>query len=289
MITLARGDCEADLVPEIGGAVSRFTFAGQNVLRRAAKDAADVREMGSFPLVPYANRIERGLLHFQGRAYRIPRNFCDHPHPLHGQGWRTAWRVASLSRYQATLAFDHSQGDDWPWAYSAEQVFVLTETGLRVRLSVRNRDTQAMPATLGFHPYYPRWPRTRLTASVSGMWLADDTMIPTELVEAARFVDLGHGTHVSEAPFVDNSFTGWRGVARIDQPESGISVSLGGSVDCTVLHCFMPVGQSFFCAEPVSAMPNAFNRPEPAAETGARVLAPGDTFAIEMILGVRRL
>ncbi|MDE2499476.1 MAG: aldose 1-epimerase [Alphaproteobacteria bacterium] len=288
MIALAHGGLEVDVSPEIGGAISRYTFEGKDVLRRAPKDTADVREMGSFPLVPYANRIEHGLLHFQGHEYRIPRNFGDHPHPLHGHGWHVAWRVASLSRDQATLAFDH-EADEWPWAYSAEQVFALTDTALSVRLSVRNRDTRPMPTTLGFHPYYPRLPRTSISASVSGMWLADQTMIPTELVEATRFIDLGHGTQVSKAPFVDNSFPGWRGAARIDQPDSGISVSLEGSEDCIVLHCFMPVGQNFFCAEPVSAMPNAFNRPEPASETGAKTLAPGESFAIEMRLGVRRL
>ena len=113
-------------------------------------------------------------------------------------------------------------------------------------------------------------------------------MIPTEHVEGSPLLDLAHGVLVDKAPFVDNSYTGWSGPARIDQPDSGLVITLEASPECTVLHVYDPLGETFFCAEPVSAMPNAFNRPEPASVTGARVLAPGESFAIEMRIGVHR-
>jgi aldose 1-epimerase len=146
-----------------------------------------------------------------------------------------------------------------------------------------------MPTSLGFHPYFPRTASTRLTASVAGMWKADSTTIPTEHVTGSPLLDLARGALVDKAPFVDNCYTGWHPPARIDQPDSGLTISLDASPECTFFHVYAPVGQNFFCAEPGSAMPNAFNRPEPANVTGVRTLGPGESFSIEMRIAVRRL
>jgi len=288
MITLAQGGMELDLAPEIGAAVTRLVFEGRNILRPALKGAFTQLDASTFSLVPYANRIENGVLRFRDREYELAKNFGDHPHALHGHGWQTAWRVASLSRDQATLAYDYEAGD-WPWTYSAEQVVTLADNIFKHRLTVRSRDAKPMPTSLGFHPYFTRTATTKLTASVKGMWKADSTMIPTDHVEGSPLIDLAHGTMVDKAPFVDNCFTGWRSPARIDQPDSGLTMSLAASPECTFFHTFIPVGQTFFAAEPVSAMPNAFNRPEPASVTGARILAPGESFSIEMRIAVRGL
>ncbi len=287
MITLVQGSLELDIAPETGGAVTRFAREGKDILRPAPKGAFTPLDAGSFALVPYANRIENCELHFQGRKYKLRRNFGDHPHALHGHGWQTAWRVVSLSRDQATLAFDY-EADDWPWTYSAEQVLTLTDGGLTHRLTLRSRDVKPMPASLGFHPYFPKTASTRLTASVAGMWKSDETMIPVEHVAGSPLLDLAGGAPVDKAPFVDNCFTGWRSPARIEQPDSGLTIALEASPECTFFHVFVPVGQTFFAAEPVSAMPNAFNRPEASSVTGARVLASGASFSIEMRLGVGR-
>ncbi|MGA7674219.1 MAG: aldose 1-epimerase [Rhizomicrobium sp.] len=287
MIALAQGGMELDVAPEIGGSVTRLAFEGTDVLRPAPKGAFVQCNACTFALVPYANRIENGVFHFRGREIRLSRNFGDHPHSLHGHGWQTAWRVASLSRDQVTLAYDY-EAADWPWTYSAEQVLTLADGGFTHRLTVRSRDAKAMPASLGFHPYFPCTATTRLTATVAGMWKADSTMIPTDHVEGSPLLDLAHGALVAKAPFVDNCFTGWRSPARIDQPDSGLTISLEASPECTFFHIFIPVGQRFFAAEPVSVMPNAFNRPEPASITGARTLGPGESFSIEMRIAVRR-
>lgn len=288
MITLGRGSLELDVAPEIGGSVVGLTFENRPVLRPVPRGTTNVLETASFPLVPYANRIENGILKFQGKEYRLPLNFGDHPHSLHGHGWQGAWRVDSLSRDRAALAFDHA-ADAWPWAYSAEETFALTDDGVVIELSLRNRSDSAMPYSLGLHPYFPRVPGSAITASVDGMWDSDATQIPTRKVAATTLIDLGKTQAVAKAPFVDNTFTGWKGPARITQPELGFEVELSASADCRFFHVFIPQGADFFCAEPTTAMPNAFGRPEGAAETGAGVLAPGATASMQMRLAVRSL
>ncbi len=67
MIGLARGDWLLMLRPELGAAVTRLTWRGHDILRPTRDGAAHPLETGSFPLVPYANRIDRGAFVFGGR------------------------------------------------------------------------------------------------------------------------------------------------------------------------------------------------------------------------------
>lgn len=286
MITLGRGGLEIDIAPDLGGAVTRLAYGDIPVLRFGG--TSHVLDASSFPLVPMANRIENGVFEFGGRKYRLPLNFGDHPHALHGHGWQTAWRVETVSRDRVSLAYDHPR-DAWPWAYSAEQVFTMTDDGVAMTLCLRSRDDNPMPYSLGMHPYFPRCPGSRVTASVKGMWRGNDTMIPTELVSATDLIDLGKGQRIADAPFVDNTFTGWEGRARIEQPELGLEITLKASANCGFFHIFIPEGTDYFCAEPTTAMPNAVNRLETAEETGLGVLQPGETVAMEMVLGVHKL
>jgi aldose 1-epimerase len=257
-------------------------------MRPVTPGETNVLEMCSFPLVPYANRIQEGTFEFGERRYRLPLNFGDHPHSLHGHGWQAPWQTGVLSRDRLTLVYEHV-ADAWDWAYKAEQVFTITEEGLTLSLALKNLGDKPMPYSLGFHPYFPRHPGSKLQASVKGMWLADSTMLPTDYVEAGRLVDLNAGQIVSKAPFVDNTFTGWQGPAIITQPELGLEIALTASANSSFLHAFIPEGTNFFCAEPTTAMPNAFNRPESLDVSGAKALAPGATETLEMHIAVRSL
>ncbi|HUO99153.1 MAG TPA: aldose 1-epimerase [Rhizomicrobium sp.] len=286
MITLEQNGFVLEIVPEVGGAITRFDWKGRPVMRPAPQGVTNPLDCCSFPLVPFANRIENGKLEFEGREYPLPLNFGDHPHSLHGHGWQTSWRVETVSRDRAVIAFDHAP-DAWPWAYAAEQEFVLADGGLRMRLTMRSRDDKPMPLSLGFHPYFPRNPGSRLTAQIDRMWLSDSTEIPTVLGEPR--IDLPHGVVIAKAPFVDNCFTGFHPPARIEQPEFGLEIALKASAQCPYFHVFIPNGTDYFCAEPTTAMPNAFNRPEAAGVTGARILSPAAGLSVEMAIAVRDL
>ncbi len=284
MITLRKDGAELDLLPEVGGAVSRFNIGGQDVLRRAPAGTTDVLQTGCFPLVPFANRIAFGRFAFAGETVQLPRNFGEHPHALHGQGWQSAWRVLSQSKGEAVLGFEHA-ADSWPWDYEARQGFALISDALRIELAVTNRSARIMPISLGFHPYFPATPQTRLRAEVAGVWLSDDTCIPTERAGPAHFLDLANGAAVADARLVDHCHFGWTRSLIVTQPELERTLKLTASSDLDFLHCYIPQHAGFFCVEPVSAMPDAFNRP--AARGGWRSLAPGATLAVSMTLRAR--
>src|SRR5206468_10500493 len=93
---------------------------------------------------------------------------------------------------EATLEFEHAAGA-WPWAFRAMQHFALSPTGLSVALTLRNQSDTPMPAGLGWHPYFPRTPRTTIVADVQAMWLTDDEVMPTTLAPPRPEADLSRG------------------------------------------------------------------------------------------------
>jgi aldose 1-epimerase len=279
MLRLENGGAVLDLLPEVGGAVGAFTVDGKDILRRAPEGTRDVLLTACFALVPFANRIADGTFVFRGETVRLPRNFGDHPHALHGQGWQNPWRVAAHASDSATLVYEHA-ADAWPWDYRAEQRFTLKPDALSIDLRLTNCGARAMPVGLGFHPYFPRRDGTVLKTDVTGVWLSDATFIPTDKADRAHFLDLARGADLSRAPFVDHCHFGWSGRATI--AGDGDVLNLAASPALDFLHLFLPRGESYFCAEPVSAMPDAVHRD--ADESGLRVLEPGTAFTVSMVL-----
>jgi aldose 1-epimerase len=289
-VTLHAGDARLILVPEVGGSIARYwsETAGGDLewLRPGVKDGqagTTPNTMSCYPLVPYSNRIRHGRFRFGGRDVALPLNFGDHPHSIHGQGWQSAWRVSTSSATRAVLEYQHAP-DAWPWEYLSRLEYRLDPAALQVTLSLENRSDTPMPAGLGYHPYFPRTPETRLTASVEQVWLTDHEVMPTRRVPPPPEWNLGAGIRVNQA-VLDNGFTGWKRVARIEWPEQRRRLTLTGGEGLEFLVVYTPKDRPYFCAEPVSHCTDAFNcAAQGERDTGMRELAPGQSWPVTMRL-----
>lgn len=271
---IARGEWALDAAPERGGAILSLTRAGRDVLRPAPEGATAPLDMACFPLVPYANRIAHGRFAWVGREHRLPRNYPGQAHPLHGVGWLRPWHVTQTDEAAIAMRLDHDGDADWPWRFAAEQRLCLTPAGLSAELAIENRDDAAMPVSLGFHPYFPV--ATALRFDAAAVWLTDASLLPTDAAAPDALGDWSRGGPLERANLVDHCYTGWSGTATI-VGDDGETVLRG--TGAPALHVYVPPGAGFFCAEPVSALPDAVNRD--AADT----LAPGERRAIAMRIG----
>lgn len=239
-------------------------------------------------MLPYANRIKNGRFRFAGIDYRLPLNFGDHPHSIHGVGWQSVWRLVRQEDQLVELALDY-RGDGWPFPFRARQTFSLQGGELLHALDITNLADQPMPAGMGMHPYFPRHRGARLQADITHVWLIDDTCIPVERVPCPGRWNLGAGADV-DALQCDNQFEPWTGRACISWPDDGMSAELTASEDLNRLGVYAPEGQDFVCVEPISHITDAFNRTAdggPPAETGMRVLEPGETWGVWLRLSPR--
>ncbi len=280
MSAIEQGRARLTLLPQVGGAVESFTVGGVDVLRPAAPGADDALLTASFSLVPFCNRIPRGRFVFEGREVALPPNLAGHPHTLHGQGWRSAWTVERAAAGEALLSYEHAP-DAWPWAYRAEQRFQLLDAGFRAELTVINTGEMAMPAGLGFHPYFPRRPGETLTAANDGVWLIDTEALPTIHHPGPWEADWASCAAVEGHGLIDHCYTGWDQRAVLRAPGRPDTV-ITASADCRWLHVYVPPGEDYLCVEPCASRPNPFGE----GETGMAVLQPGERRAIWMEIAV---
>ena len=284
-LTLSAGPLELVLSPATGGSIARFTWRDGDrsipILRGCEGISEHVLATGSFPLVPYVNRIRGGAFDFRGETVRLPPNMAGDPSPLHGQGWLNAWMVADSSPTHAVLTFDHAAGE-WPWSYAARQQFALTETALEIELACRNTSDRPMPCGLGQHPYFHCSGQTRLRTGVDHVWTIDDKVLPVERIAATGHYDLTDRAVCGLG--LDHGFGGWDGRAIMSDPDWPFDIIMS-SPTVRFFQLYSPASGQIFVVEPVTHANAALNSPEEQwAELGMHVLSPGEKFTLVMRL-----
>jgi aldose 1-epimerase len=286
-VILTSRSLRLELNPSIGGCISAFEWTGTEpprpILRKCHSPLEKVLGAACFPLVPYVNRIRGGSFGFRGRTVRLAPNMAGDPSPLHGQGWLNPWTVEAKSGSSAALAYRH-EASEWPWSYEARQHFALDEEGLSARLSCRNTSAEPMPCGLGFHPYFPCGPRTRIDTEVAVAWTVDEHVLPVEKVPAEGRYDLRDRLVCGQS--LDNGFGGWGGEVRMSDPGWPFELRLT-SPEARFFQLYSPPGGGIFVAEPVTHANAALNHPESEwPELGMRVLEPGEEMSLDMRLEV---
>ncbi|SEN36841.1 aldose 1-epimerase [Sphingomonas gellani] len=275
-VVLTAGKYRLTVAPARGGSVDAFQWAGQALLR--ATCGPSILDTACFPLVPFSNRIAQGRFYAGTEAIRLAPNFPgeDHPHTLHGFGWLAAWEVRERSEHHTLLRHRHEAGE-WPWRYVAEQRFDLSVDGLRQGLSVTNLSDTAMPAGLGFHPYFPRNDQTLYHALHLGEWRTADDGLPERLERFDAPTDGWDGRPVASRN-VDTVFAGRSGALVIAWPDRDLTLTISPSDALSSTVVYVPAGRDFFCVEPVSHFTDAINMR--GGEGEMRWLSPGETMSV---------
>lgn len=291
LISQTCGDLTLVLAPELGGAIAALRWRGNDILR-PLPDGGEQRAnlSGCFPLVPYSNRIAQGRFRFQGQQVALEKNFGDHPHPLHGNGWLSAWEVTAQKPESLTLSLHHPATgrsfEHWPWPYKATQVFTLTENGLHVTLTLCNLAQHPVPAGLGFHPYFADAAHCEVQFNAEKVWLNNDDSLPAREVTTPECWNYAHFRPPVPAS-VDNCFTGWNGHAAVRWPQRNILARIFSPDACNAVF-FTPVaGKNFVAIEPVTHINNAIHLlPADGSSQAMNLLAPGESLSVTLHIEV---
>jgi aldose 1-epimerase len=294
-LALEAGASRARLWPAVGGGLVDWLHDGVSLLRPTTGEALaahNSQRLGSYPLVPYSNRIANARFLFGGQRFQLAHNYGEHPHSIHGIGWQRAWRVAEAVASRSRLVLDHDPEQDgagaWPFRFRTEQAVTCNGHGLDIAMRIENCDSRPMPAGLGHHPYFPRTPGVSLQFEAQGVWLNGPDDLPSERIAVPPEWDYGRPRPLGE-PGLDNCFTGWSGRARITWPERKLALVIEADPLYSHLVVFTPAGRDFFAVEPVSHMNDGINRTQDVADTGVRVLAPGAALDGEIRMRVERV
>jgi aldose 1-epimerase len=283
---VASGPWELEVQPWRGGAITALRHKGRAVLTSTNPQTLDAMGAANFALVPYANRIAHGRFTHAGRNMSLPRNFGDHAHPLHGTGWKRPWQVLEQAGDSLTLGFEQQVDEHWPWPFRATHRMTLSSAAACFEISLRNLAATSQPVGLGFHPAFAAHERTRLQMQVGGVWQIDADSLPTSQVPAQQVLpELPGDVPVLRNALVDHCFTGWSRKLRIRHAGSAgdiDAVEVTASQDMTYLQVYMPPGRPWFCAEPMSQMPDAVHHAGGVINTGLKELAPGVEWRVWM-------
>lgn len=278
-LTLQSGRQRLSVLPTLGASVAAWDlqWRGQwTPLFRPWAGGGDLYTTACFPLVPWSNRITEGGFMHKGLHYPVLQNRAGENYPIHGDGWLQAWQAEAYTDNSVVLTLSSEQYDGDPYTYSATQTLTLRDDGLEINLQVTNRGAEELPFGLGLHPYFPRNAATRLQSRADGVWLCGTDPIPTGHTQRfpATF-DYNQFAPVdfpADGPLIDNCFTGWDGVSRIDYPDRGLRIEMRME-DCNGYSLmYRPPGLDYFCLEPITHPIDAFHMPD---RDGLVNLVPG--------------
>ncbi|HYW57005.1 MAG TPA: aldose 1-epimerase [Polaromonas sp.] len=283
-IILSSGSLRCEIKPGLGGCIAGLWLGDTPVLRSTpAAQLVTARQAGSYPLVPYSNRIGHATLKWQGTSHPLVQNNAPEPHAIHGLGWQRPWQVLDQNEGLLMLACEHRADASWPFAFDASQTFRLNGNQLELTLSMTNQASTPAPAGLGWHPYFVKRSRSHVMFEATGRWEMSDEKLPTHR-EPSR------GLRQDCASLdVDHCFEGWSGVVHLR--DEALSTRISSNLNRLVV--FTNATRDFVAIEPVSHVNNAINLLEGSAlqaeELGIRVLAPGESMSAQMSIQVEHI
>ena len=275
MIELAGGAWRATLLPARGGALASLTHAGRDVLHPLPEGAdPDDSWAGAFVMLPWTNRLDAGRLPHPGGVHHFPCNRVAERTALHGLSRAHPWAVEHHAPGRAVLT---QSIEDGPYRYDARMELALTES-FALTVTVTNTGADGTPFGTGWHPFFTRPAGTRLSFRATGLLTRDARNLPVESVPST-------GIEGGEEAFaaLDTHFTGWDGTAHLALGEQAFTLR-GEDAWSRNIQVFAPPGATVICAEPVSHIPDAANRPDLAPLGPMRALAQGASLTGRVLL-----
>lgn len=276
LVSVVAGQARLVLAPAIGGAVMAWTWGDAPIFRlptREAQEGGGARDLACYPLFPFSGRVAGRKFRFAGGEYTLPALLGDWA--IHGAGWQVPWQAEEEGE-RVTLRLDYPGGELWPFAFHAEQAFTLTEDALTIRCLIENRHDTPAPAAFGEHPFFSRSEKATLRFAAAGVQRTDADLIPIGHTLVPPEWDHSQPRAVGSVA-LDNCFTGWEGMARIDYPDRGYALDITADPVFANLVVYIPPGRDFLAVEPVANIGDALNRMDGTPPPGMFVLGPGES------------
>ncbi len=307
VVTLRTDRWEVDVLPGTGAALGAGRIrtddgVWRNLLRPTpASRLGNPERCASFPMLPWSNRIEAGVLAFAGQTWQLQRNGEDGT-AMHGALRYAPWRLVSRSHDEATLEADSADlvGVNFPWRFTAQVDYALRDRSLVVTTRLRNGDVEPFPAGFGHHPYFvrsllpvgarppgePGEPLLQVDAQAGyalhgGIASAAAGAIPQR-------ADYRDARPVGEVQ-VDDVLTARTGahLATLRYPEPDVTVRIEADEAYSHVVVYAPRRRSYLAVEPVTHVNGGFAlHASGVPGTGVTVLDPGAELAASFTVTV---
>jgi aldose 1-epimerase len=244
---LRAGDVEAVIAPADGGRIASLRVDGLETL---VTEGWGPLAWGAYPMVPWAGRLDRGVLRWAGAEHRFPTDVTP-PHAIHGTLMEGAWAVKSAGAQDVDLV--GTLDEPWPFGGSVGHRIRLFDDRLEARLEVRAAD-RPFPAIVGWHPWFARTLRDTTGAAHGGSAAVD---LPASAMLRRGADGLPDGTVVRPVPPGpwDDCFTELREPPSVTWP-GALRIAVESDARYVVVYT---EHESGVCVEPQTGPPNGLN------------------------------
>lgn len=244
-----------------GGRVASLMVDGREIL---VTEGDGPLAWGCYPMAPFAGRVRNGEFTFGGRRWQLVAEMP--PDAIHGTVLNRHWRVIG----DRTIATE--LGPAWPFSGRAVQKFDLAAGRLAFRLELHA--DEAMPASIGWHPWFLREPRAAPGSDMTG---ALNQPLELDLDAGAMYRRDADGITTRELIAVsgsgpwDDCFTDLRRPPVLRWP-GFLELTIASDCHDWVVYT---EPEAALCVEPQTAPPDALN-------TGSTIVEPGRPLIAEM-------
>ncbi len=299
-LTEAARQTEVSIVPSIGNQAYEMKVRGQNILWVPFSTLSEWKAkpaMGGNPfLAPWANRLDQDAFYANGKKYVFNgelKNFRrdGNGKPIHGLlVYSPAWEVREL-KADGRAAWVTSRLEFWrhpdlmeqfPFAHSYEMTYRLRAGELEVETVIENHAREALPVSIGYHPYFQVTdaPRDQWKVHVAAR---QQVMLSPQLVPTGERRPVTLPDPVSlEGTQLDDVFTSLvrdasgRAEFSVQGVKQRVSVIYGPKYQVAVVYA--PKGRGFICFEPMAAITNALNLAHAGVYKELQSIPPGGTW-----------
>ncbi len=248
-------------------------------LQDAAFDPANWPKAGAYPLFPFHNRLNDAKFWHDGELIRLRPNSASGSDVMHGPAHRRPWDMTDTGPHHVEMALTYEADEDWPFDFTATQRFALDGDALTVDLTLTNSGAVTMPGGVGWHPYFKAQDGNVLTDAASHWTPLGPKGLPERRVHpnGSGIISIQYGT--------TEHFADWTYATCLTPDGARITLCADAPLPHLVLHA----QPGYQCIEPASHVAGAFvGLPGSSAETGLRLLEPGESLAGQVTLRVDR-
>lgn len=253
VLTDTDNSARLEVVPERGGIITRWQVEGQDMLyldeARFADASLSVR--GGIPILfPICGNLPDNTYSYGGKSYQLKQ---------HGFARDLPWTItdpASLSpdAIQLVLNSNEATRSQYPFDFELRFTYRLLPNRLRIEQQIVNRSAEAMPFSIGFHPYFPVSDKPQLQFEIPASAYQDQ---PSQTIHAFS------GQFDFDRDEIDIAFRPIdRNSAQVVDLVRRTALTLTYEPLFSTLVFWTVKGKDYYCLEPWSAPRNALHTGE---------------------------
>ncbi len=271
------------LTPQYGACLLDLRFKGLSVLDgyKTPEELVENAWSKNVVLFPYPNRLQDGRYTLAGKTYQFGINSVSTQNSIHGFGKDAPMSVKKVNitddeaMIHCTWQHDGSH-PAYPFRFTFDIKMKLLKSAFEVEMAFTNDDTVAIPAGLGWHPYFimsERVDDTFLQMPESQFIVIDERMLPTgEKQPYSTFDTLKKigDTNLDNGFFITEKATQADVILESERGRLHYWQELGAT-KWQFLQVFTPPHRQSIAIEPMTCNIDAFNN-----QDGLVVLAPNE-------------